>query len=460
MDLGLHRVQALLQRVGTPQAVFPVIHVAGTNGKGSTTAYMDALLTHAAGLRAARFNSPHLVSPRDCVRVGGGEPIDEHTWARARERVHAADAAAAICATPFELLTAQALVAFTLLPDNARPHVLVIEVGVGGRFDATNVFPRECILASVICPIAHDHERLLGHGLTAITREKAGIIKDGGLCVIADQAQAGAAHPEVAAALREACAERGARVAQGTIPWAAMHVARRAGGASARFALRLAPTAGVHGPQPPTIPLELECTHARIVGCTTALQTLWSIAYDAPGTSTAAAAHVRASLRRMFEQDSRIHAALARYRWEGRCEWITLGTTTVLLDGAHNEASAAALRRYLDDCGHRDMTWVMAISQGKAAGAMFDALFRNGRHRVAFVPFSAVEDMPWVRPLSPAALAAQVRAGHWPVDDVRAFDSLDEALAWTRAAPHVVVCGSLYLVSDFYRSARASGSSS
>lgn len=177
MDLGLARVQALLRRVGSPHTLFPVIHVAGTNGKGSTTAYLDALLTHGAGVRAARFNSPHLVTARDSVRVSGGELIDERVWAAACARTSQADAFdEPIRATPFELLTVQALVAFSLLPAATRPDVLLIEVGVGGRLDATNVFPAENVLASVVCPIALDHEGLLGKGLAAIAREKAGIV--------------------------------------------------------------------------------------------------------------------------------------------------------------------------------------------------------------------------------------------------------------------------------------------
>ena len=92
MDLGLGRVQALLQRVGSPQFKFPVIHVSGTNGKGSTTAYLDAFLTHAVGLRSARFNTPHLVTARDSLRTNGGIPIDDKTWDIAVQKTRLADA--------------------------------------------------------------------------------------------------------------------------------------------------------------------------------------------------------------------------------------------------------------------------------------------------------------------------------------------------------------------------------
>ena len=458
MDLGLHRVHALLQRLGAPQAIFPVIHVAGTNGKGSTSAYLDVLLSNAAGLRAARFNSPHLLCPRDSVRIADGEPIDENTWELAQQRVQAADQAGdAIRATPFELLTAQALLAFTMLPEGKRPHVLVIEVGVGGRLDATNVFPNENVLASVICPIARDHESLLGHGLAAISREKAGIIKENGLCVIADQAPPNAIDgpdPEIMNTLKEVCAEKSARVAYGSIPWTNMRVSPRSPvGASVKFGLSLAPTSGVPRSSLITIPLDLECTLARVNGCATALQTLWSIANDKAGGSVAAA-HVRSRIREMFEKGPQlIQAALARFRWPGRCEWTYFGRTPVLLDGAHNGASAQALRNYLDACGSsfRDTTWIIAVSQGKAADAMFDSLFCRGRHRIAFVPFSEVEGMPWVRPAAPSELAAKIRKGNWPVDCVVELKSLGEALEWAKSGSHVVVCGSLYLVSDYYR---------
>ena len=172
MDLGLGRVQALLQRVGSPQFKFPVIHVSGTNGKGSTTAYLDAFLTHAVGLRSARFNTPHLVTARDSLRTNGGIPIDDKTWDIAVQKTRLADARdVPIGATPFELLTVQALLACTLLPIASQPDILLIEVGVGGRLDATNVFPSENVLASVICSIARDHEVLLGNRLSNIDRK-------------------------------------------------------------------------------------------------------------------------------------------------------------------------------------------------------------------------------------------------------------------------------------------------
>ncbi|KAK0540941.1 hypothetical protein OC842_000252 [Tilletia horrida] len=187
--LGLERITSLLARLRNPHANFPVIHVAGTNAKGSTTAYMDALLSRTVGLRTGRFNSPHLVTERDTCSLGGGdEIISPDVWKQASALVAAADQQdKPLDCTPFELLTATAFQSFDLLQPPSRPEVLLIEVGLGGKLDATNVFPPTNVLASVICPVDLDHESLLGSTLQEIATAKAGIIKAGGLCVLADQ---------------------------------------------------------------------------------------------------------------------------------------------------------------------------------------------------------------------------------------------------------------------------------
>ena len=506
MDLGLGRVLALLQRLGSPHTRIPVIHVAGTNGKGSAVACLDALLTHAVGVRSARFVSPHLVCARDSVRVTGGEPVDEGTWELARKRVREADQptagagadAAPIGATPFELLTAQALLAFTLLPAATRPNVLVVEVGVGGRLDATNVFPADQVLASVICPIARDHESLLGRGLAAIAREKAGIVKEHGLCVIADQSTPACIpgaptppDPAVLSTLQQVCDAQRAYVSHTTVPWQRMALQPESGRgpprAQAAFTM---PLTGAGGAQ---VPIEVDATLARISGTATALQTLWSIAHHG-AAATAEVQALRTRIReRLFSPQgpctSRIRAALAHARCEGRSEWHTWPSSRrpldVLLDGAHNEASAQALRAYLETCCSVraarsaarplkvQVRWVIAFSQGRAVRPMLDALLLPGgvqprgwecaEQTVCFVPFSTpVEGMPWVRPVAPEELAAAARRGAKALDaaHVQVADSLTQALRSIEAGPEkcddtplavTVVCGSLYLVSDFYR---------
>ncbi|KAK0554634.1 folylpolyglutamate synthase [Tilletia horrida] len=192
--LGLDRITTLLQRLNNPHSRFPVIHVAGTNAKGSTTAYLDALLSRAVGFRTGRFNSPHLVTERDTCSLSDGQRsqvMPSQTWKEASRLVQTADRGSdtvpQLQCTPFELLTATAFQAFDLLSGGLRPEILIIEVGLGGALDATNVFPTRNVLASVICPVDLDHESLLGSTLREIALAKSGIIKAGGLCVLADQ---------------------------------------------------------------------------------------------------------------------------------------------------------------------------------------------------------------------------------------------------------------------------------
>ena len=172
IDLGLERMQLLLDRLGHPERKLPpVIHVAGTNGKGSTIAYLRAIL-EAAGNRVHIYTSPYLVRINECYRlgrVGGGILVGDEELCSALENCERVNAGEPI--TLFEIQTA---VAFTLFAQHPADLVL-LEVGLGGRLDATNVI--ETPLASVISPIGMDHTEFLGDSLMAIAREKAGIIK-------------------------------------------------------------------------------------------------------------------------------------------------------------------------------------------------------------------------------------------------------------------------------------------
>jgi dihydrofolate synthase / folylpolyglutamate synthase len=172
IDLGLERMQLLLDRLGHPERKLPpVIHVAGTNGKGSTIAYLRAIL-EAAGNRVHVYTSPYLVRINECYRlgrVGGGILVGDEELCSALENCERVNAGEPI--TLFEIQTA---VAFNLFAQHPADLVL-LEVGLGGRLDATNVI--ETPLASVISPIGMDHTEFLGDSLMAIAREKAGIIK-------------------------------------------------------------------------------------------------------------------------------------------------------------------------------------------------------------------------------------------------------------------------------------------
>lgn len=178
IDLSTSRIERLLGELGRPQdRLPPVIHVAGTNGKGSTTAYLRAI-SEAAGLRAHVLTSPHLVRFAERIRLAG-QLISEAELRALIERMIAANADQPISFN--EMLTAMAIVAFAGEPAD----VAIIEVGLGGRFDSTNVF--EAPQVSVITPVDYDHLEMLGPELSKIAWEKAGIIKAGRPAVVARQ---------------------------------------------------------------------------------------------------------------------------------------------------------------------------------------------------------------------------------------------------------------------------------
>jgi dihydrofolate synthase/folylpolyglutamate synthase len=196
IDLSLGRILKLLERLGDPQKRLPpVIHVAGTNGKGSTIAFMRAIL-EAAGLSVHVYTSPHLVRFHERIRLGapgGGRFVDEAVLVEALERCERANAGDAI--TFFEITTT---VAFMLFAEH-KADVVLLEVGLGGRFDATNVIANPA--CTVVTPVSIDHAEYLGDSVTKIAGEKAGIFKRGAPAVIAPQ------EPEPTAVL-EAVAER------------------------------------------------------------------------------------------------------------------------------------------------------------------------------------------------------------------------------------------------------------
>lgn len=191
IDLGLDRIYQLLGKLGDPHLRLPpTIHIAGTNGKGSVLAFLRAML-EADGQRVHAYTSPHLVRFNERIRLGG-RLIDDVALAHVLTEVEAANGGATI--TFFEITTAAAMLAFGRNPAD----YLLLEVGLGGRMDATNVIPAP--LVACITPIAHDHEHFLGSDIAGIAKEKAGIIKSGSQVISAHQV------PEVAAIIQEKAA--------------------------------------------------------------------------------------------------------------------------------------------------------------------------------------------------------------------------------------------------------------
>ncbi|GGB98088.1 bifunctional folylpolyglutamate synthase/dihydrofolate synthase [Cellulomonas carbonis] len=201
----LDRVVEVCDLLGRPQDAYRVVHVTGTNGKTSTARMVDALLRE-HGLRTGRFTSPHLSSVTERVVVDG-EPVSAERfvelWQDVAPYVHMVDQRSLAAGGPrmsfFEVLTVMALAAFA----DAPVDVAVVEVGMGGLWDATNVVTAD---VAVLTPVSRDHERWLGHDLVDIAGEKAGIIKDGSVVVLAEQTE------EVDGVVLAAAAEHGSRV--------------------------------------------------------------------------------------------------------------------------------------------------------------------------------------------------------------------------------------------------------
>jgi len=176
IQLGLERVEAALARLGDPHKKVPAVIIGGTNGKGSTAAFLASIL-HAAGYRAALYTSPHLVSVTERIRIGGHTILPRDFAELALSVRMTIEAEPAIPLTQFEALTVMAFVYF----EERQVDIAVLEVGLGGRLDATNVAPAEI---AVLTRIGLDHERILGGTVTAIAREKVAIVKPGATVIV------------------------------------------------------------------------------------------------------------------------------------------------------------------------------------------------------------------------------------------------------------------------------------
>jgi dihydrofolate synthase/folylpolyglutamate synthase len=394
-DLKLDRMRAAVALRGHPEAAWPAVHVAGTNGKGSTAAMVDAVLT-AAGWTTGLYTSPHLVDFAERIRARG-RTIPRETLVALVAEQRAALAGAGLALTHFEFATLIALEWFS----RVRVDVGVVEVGLGGRLDATNVVrPAVCAITS----IAHDHEEWLGHELAAIAAEKAGIVKPGVPVVLGRLA---AEAERVVVARADAV---GAPVVRAGVDGVLEEgpqglVYRGLGVGWEGLRLRLA---GAHQRDNAEVAL-------------TALALLQDRFPTPPGA---------------------VHAGLASVRWPGRLAVVGRDPLLVV-DGAHNPAGAAALARELPAVvGARPVVLVFAVMADKAWRAMLAPLLPRVRR--------AVVTRVGRRGADPAAIAAAL-APHVPVEavaDPRA--ALRQAFAVAAPDEAVVVTGSLFLVGEAY----------
>ncbi len=414
--LGLGRVRALLRALDDPQLAVRGALVAGTNGKGSVIALAGSAL-RAAGYRVGETPKPHLQTYRERIVVDG-LPIEPTDFARLVEEVlPAADAVAPRLGPPteFELLTAVMFRHFA----EARLDVALVEVGLGGRLDATNAWDGG---VAVLTNVGLDHQDRLGPTIGAIAREKVQIVKRG------DAAVTGAAG-EALAVLRRRCARL-------DVP------------------LTVRAPAPILGWTRDTLQVDLPGLGATEVGLRGRHQAANIAVADGllDALGTAGIATVPADARRR---------GYAAARWPGRLELVTARGREVLLDGAHNADGATALAIALEDLrpflaggGGADpepLTLVWGAMADKDADAVVAALAASDVMEGATIVCTAV-DLP--RAQAPGALAAAFEAGMRSRRTVRvrtALDvdsALDAALGGATGGGPVVVAGSLYLVGD------------
>jgi folylpolyglutamate synthase len=405
IELGLSRVASLLQQ--TP-LTWKSIHIAGTNGKGSISAYLSHLLS-TGGVRCGRFTSPHLIDRWDCITIGE-KVVQESLFRQIEDKVKLRDQTLGIGASEFELLTATAFEIF----NHERVEVGVVEVGMGGRLDATNIINN--VLVSVIAKIGMDHQAFLGSTISEIAREKAGILKPGVPCVVDNTND-----PEVIETLKS-------------------HIQKL--GIESLF---------VSPAQSPSLTpyfeeLDLEPHQQQNMCCAvSALQLAWP--------------KLRSQMKNSDILQQLPH--LADVKWPGRLQNIALcplidRTAPVLLDGAHNAQSAEVLGKYVDRrmrSADSPVTWVVAASSGKDLAGVFGSIIRPG-DRVATAEFGPVDGMPWVQSTNAVELATSIQAIQ-DLKEVQSFEGdLLPALRWAcdeaQGGP-LVIAGSLYLVSDVLR---------
>jgi dihydrofolate synthase/folylpolyglutamate synthase len=348
IKLGLENISTLCEALGHPERSFTSLHVAGTNGKGSVTAMAHAAL-HAAGLRTARYTSPHLADITERFVIGD-TAVDTATFdGVARDVLDLADGlvrSGTLRASPtfFEATTA---IAFELFR-RAGTQVAVIEVGLGGRFDATNIVAPA---AGAITTISFDHQQHLGHTLAEIAFEKAGIIKPGMPIV------AGWLPPEAMEVVRRVAHERSA-----TLMETARDVEVKASSADGAFDVTLRTAAGTYGP----LTLGLRGEH-QVHNAAVAVRLLEAARQGGVSVSGSA-----------------IEAGLTSAAWPARLECLLLpGGQRLLLDAAHNAEGAAALADYLARWHPERPALVVGVMRDKDTAAIVEPLLPRVRDVVA-----------------------------------------------------------------------------
>jgi len=419
IKLGLDNIRTLLAALDNPERTFKSAHVAGTNGKGSVTAMLDAIL-RAAGHRTARYTSPHLVDLRERFVVDGAmvsepELIDVVASLKAVVEGFVADGRLATTPTFFEVTTAAG---FQIFRRAGVTHA-VCEVGLGGRLDATNVLQP---VVTAITSIAFDHERHLGRTLAEIAREKAGIIKAGPVVI-------GRLGSEARAVIDEAASRAGALVIDAAAEVHIVHLPQDGGGHPwAPLRIRMRTPVRDYG----SITLGLRGAH-QIANAAVAVR--MAETFDLAGSPIPAEAIVE---------------GLESVTWPGRIDLRRCPDgRELLLDAAHNPEGAAALAAYLEHSGAAPQPLVFAAMQDKNIADMLRALLPFSSRLIVTRASNARSEDPATIADTARALAPAMPIAVEPAP-ARALE-----LAW-QSAPSIVVAGSIFLLGDVVKHLEAS----
>lgn len=400
VNLGLERIERLLANLDNPQRQVPIIHVAGTNGKGSVCAYLSSILTE-AGYRVGRYTSPHLTDWTERITLNG-QPISPTVLCEILQDIQQAIAPEGESPTQFEAITAAAWLYFA----RSRVDLAVMEVGLGGRLDATNV--KNDSLVSVITSLSREHWQRLGPTLADIAREKAGVIKSNCPVVIG----------QLPAKAKEVVLDRAEEL---NAPVTTVEPAKIIGIANSEDT-RWARYQEIEYPLPLLGDVQLSNSALAIATIKILQQQGWNIPQLA------------------------IQTGINKTRWRGRLQWTTWKNCPLLVDGAHNTAAAIALRQYVDTL-NKPTTWIMGMLSTKDHEDILRALLKPG-DELHLVP---VPDHSSAAPETLAELATQVcpRLPHCQTHgDV--FTALDTVLeSEPDPARTTILCGSLYLVGHF-----------
>ena len=399
VNLGLDRIVKLLANLGNPHHQVPVIHVAGTNGKGSVCAYLSSVLTE-AGYRTGRYTSPHLVdwTERICLNE---QAIASDILYELLLQVKAGISPDEESPTQFEVITAAAWLYFA----QAKVDVAVVEVGLGGRLDATNVCSQP--LVTIITSISREHWQQLGSTVAEIAGEKAGILKPGCPAVV------GILPPDAEKVVRS-------RTLELQCPYIVPQPARQISPGWAEYQT-IENNKIIKYQLPLQGQIQLANSSLALATLEILQQKNWQISEEA------------------------IINGIAKTKWLGRMEWTTWRNHKLLIDGAHNPAAAQALREYVDTLDIPKVNWVMGMLSTKEHADIFQALLRpNDSLYLTPVPDHSSADTSELAKLAQNICPQLSYCQTYP-DLLSALET-----AFSATDHLVILCGSLYLIGHFF----------